>query len=145
MSKSEYERIQIYLDPNDEYQLECQTLLYKCGRKKSRFLGILAHEFIQASNLDLEHCTKDELQAFIRDYQEISYRITGNTPFPLAYYEKKMAGGILFDNNATLVQNNNDEKRKEDNNNKIAEQETSDDVNKEDIQEMNNALSLFSG
>ncbi len=136
----EYDKIQIYLNPDDEYQLEGLTLLNKCGRKKAKFIGILAHEFIKASNLDLQDCTMEELQSFISQYKDVPYRIRSGSPFPLAYYERKLTGGMVFSQEASASAEKNNKPVPPEANRR---EEKDKEMNEEDINELNDMINLF--
>lgn len=133
-SKYEYDVRHVYFDANDEKQLECILLMDKCPRKFGKLLGILAHEFIKAGDIDLETLDKKDLANFISSYKDIPYaNLSTGLPFPSSFYSRKR-DGFRQDNYSPASQSNNGT---------VALVNNSNDASKEDKEAIDNALALF--
>ena len=66
-----YKYFSIYLDMDNPYQKECCELLNKVAKKKSLFLGLLAHNFIEQFNNSSE-LTAEDLKNYINCYETMS-------------------------------------------------------------------------
>lgn len=139
----DYDVRHVYFDANDEKQLECIILMDKCSKKFGKLLGILAHEFIKMSDIDLENITKEELTKFINSYKDIPYNpSTLGLPFPSSFYARK-----------TVFSNINSSSNASSTNEYIQQKSSSVSVKSADISddnggqrskaEMNEALALF--
>lgn len=68
----------LYLDEKNQYQAECLKLLDACGHKQGKFLGILIHDFIMRTGIDLEKIDKKTMQDYIR-LMEVQYKMGFNS------------------------------------------------------------------
>lgn len=67
----EYKTMSIYFDVSNPYQKECYELLQKIQKKKSLFLGLLAHEFIKQFK-DAANISADDLKNYIQYYDLVN-------------------------------------------------------------------------
>lgn len=67
-----YKYMSIYLDVSNPYQKECYELLQMINKKKSLFLGMLAHNFIQQFKGSVDAITPEDLKKYITSYEFIS-------------------------------------------------------------------------
>lgn len=66
--KYNYEQVCIYFNLDNPYQKECYELLNKIQKKKSLFLGMLAHNFLSQFK-EGQTLTADDLKNYIQYYE----------------------------------------------------------------------------
>ena len=49
----DYKQKNLYLNESDPYQYECIKVLELCGHKQAKFLGLLVHDYIQKSGVNV--------------------------------------------------------------------------------------------
>lgn len=92
-----YKQKSIYLDENDPYQAECLDLLNLCGHKQARFLGLLAHDLITRTGMDISRMDKKSFKNYLQILElQVS---TGMNPFGTMPQYGAMMPMIQADNN----------------------------------------------
>lgn len=61
-----YKYVSIYFDMSNPYQKECYELLQMINKKKSLFLGMLAHNFLK--QFSSSTISKEDLTVYIKSY-----------------------------------------------------------------------------
>lgn len=99
----------LYLDENNIYQAECIKLLEVCGHKQSKFLGILAHDFIMRSGIDLNKISKKSMQDYMR-LLEVQYEMGFNPTFvnKIVSQQPIVQGKIVPDTSNTSAEKESD-------------------------------------
>lgn len=120
---SDYEQKSIYFDMDDEYQAECFELLNLCGHKQAKFLGLLAHDLLKQTGIDIESLDKDTFKSFFKTY-ELRVK-TGFNPY-------------TWNNNSEPVHDIKAEPVKP-----KSKVKTNEIIDEEDMEDMDNALAAF--
>lgn len=87
-----YKNVSIYFDMDNPYQRECYNLLQKIQKKKSLFLGMLAHNFLM--QFENEEITAEELRNYINSYEFIC-RMNKQAPFNTVQHDSHGAAEEL--------------------------------------------------
>ena len=69
MRTRNYKEKTIYIDEEDEYQSELHKILSLCGHKQSKLLGLLAHDFVKRTGIDLSECRKDDFCMIMKMFE----------------------------------------------------------------------------
>ena len=64
----EYERYQIYLNPEDKLQADFKVIAEKSRRKISKFISILVYEWIKTYNVNLDELSDNDITDFVNLY-----------------------------------------------------------------------------
>ncbi len=51
----DYKQKNLYLNEGDPYQNECIKVLELCGHKQAKFLGLLVHDYIQKTGININY------------------------------------------------------------------------------------------
>jgi len=82
----EYKTMSIYFDISNPYQKEAYELLQKIQKKKSLFLGMLAHEFVKQFK-DVSDITSDDLKNYIQYYELMNKMDNYSSPMTIPQTE----------------------------------------------------------
>lgn len=69
MRSRNYKEKTIYIDEGDTFQSELHKILSLCGHKQSKLLGLLAHDFIKRTGIDLNECRKDDFCMIMKMFE----------------------------------------------------------------------------
>lgn len=56
----------LFLDEKNPYQKECLDLLEVCGHKQGRFLGLVVHDFLTRTGIDVSKMDKKKMQDYMQ-------------------------------------------------------------------------------
>ncbi|MCR5606068.1 MAG: hypothetical protein K6F69_04535 [Treponema sp.] len=141
-SAEDYVQKSIYLDENDRYQKECLELLSLCGHKQAKFLGLMAHDFIQKNGINLEMLDKNSFKDFLKLY-ELQVN-NGITPQFMPMYGMMPQMMMPMQNQMMSMPVKEEKKEiKKTKQNIVSIDESDNFISKEDMDDMNAALAAF--
>ena len=134
----DYRQKNIYLDEADLYQAECCKLLELCGHKQSKFMGLLAHDFIQTMGINLELLDKDSFKKIMGLY-ELQVSKGMNNPFAQmgAIFQPMMAQ-VPYQTTDKITSIKTGQKPEE-----VIDYPEDDLIKEEDMDALNDALKAF--
>ncbi len=134
-----YYQKSLYLDESDPYQKEVLKLLNLCGHKQAKFLGLLAHDFITRTGLDVDSLDKDSFTDYMKLF-EMTLKTGFNPMMQMVPYGNMIPANMMPSN--ALPGKAKAQKSIE---NIYEEKEIIDDnfISAEDMDDMNNALAAF--
>ena len=133
MAKDEYNYTKkfLYLDKDDEFQAECIALLKLIGHKQGKLLGLMAHEFIEKYGIDIDKFNK---QSFAKLYEFLDIQARYDIKSDI----RPIIAAPMYAQACKEI-SQKEQSLKKTKANKIKEMEMSE----EDVEQMNDALSVF--
>ena len=131
-----YRQKSLYLDEEDQYQAECLALLNMCGHKQAKFLGLLAHDFILKTGIDVNNVDKNLFKNYMQLF-EMQLATGFNPMMQMAGYPGMMQQPMMPQ--MSIVSQPAPKKAKK----KPEQKQEEEMIKEEDIADMNNALAAF--
>ncbi len=77
---SDYKQKTFYLNESEPYQNECFKVLELCGHKQAKFLGLLVHDYISRSGINIDYIDKTGFKKMIGLLEE---QVKGGISVPI--------------------------------------------------------------
>lgn len=132
-----YKQKSLYLDEEDQYQAECLALLNMCGHKQAKFLGLLAHDFILKTGIDINNVDKNLFKNYMQLF-EMQLTTGFNPMMQMAGYPPGMMQQPMMPQMSMISQ---PAPKKADK--KPVQKQEEEMIKEEDMADMNNALAAF--
>lgn len=131
-----YKQKSLYLDEEDQYQAECLALLNMCGHKQAKFLGLLAHDFILKTGIDINNVDKNLFKNYMQLF-EMQLTTGFNPMMQMAGYSGMMQQPMM----PQMSMISQPAPKKADK--KPVQKQEEEMIKEEDMADMNNALAAF--
>ena len=77
---ADYKQKTIYLNESEPYQNECFKVLELCGHKQAKFLGLLVHDYISKSGINIDYIDEKGFKKMIGLLEE---QVKGGISVPI--------------------------------------------------------------
>ncbi len=138
-SAEDYKQKSIYFDENEKYQAECLALLNLCGHKQAKFLGLLAHDLIQRTGMNIDRLDKNTFGDFMK-ILELQANIGINNQF---MQMNNMMSAVMMQQPQMIDNTKQKSEKKTEEMAEDIETETDEFISAEDMDDMNAALAAF--